>query len=960
MLNNKERLLHIVSIFVLIVPFIGYAQFDEISLIEGLSKGMNNTDNALLEDDEIQESEKTNQIEKNKRELIFEDENYGFSGGKSFASPPAEKYFDEPLKYFGYDFFQKSPSTYTQLKNIPIPSDYLIGPGDNFKIIIYGTRNRQFTVEVTRDGSIFIPEVGSISVSGQTFQEARANLENIISKQIVGAEIDVSMGELKLINIFILGEAYQPGMYTVSSLTSIINAIFISGGVDPSGSLRNIELKRNGVIISKMDLYDFLLRGDSTANERLMEGDVIFIPPVSKTVAINGQVRKPGIYELNETETISELIEFAGNLKPKADASSVEISSVDSRKNGFSLINIDLDLDTNKAKILNNGDVISVYPVFDNLSNAILIRGHAQKPGFYPWKKGMKVGSIFKSSNDLLEMTDLNYVLIKRKNTKSQRYDFLQLDLEKIFNSLDSEENITLFDQDEIILLPSLLSSELITTKLIQDKYILDEETNQIILEDERTSFAYLTRSLREKDLNNPDEISKAISNPNGAPVVLNENENIPQQDRFYEYSIYNYCFIPVELAKRIVKIKGFSKIESIPIKDLNKVTTPLQLETLLKTLEFENEIEQSSDQLNTEITNHCRRQLIDPLITIIKNQSSPSQRQKTIKTFGDLIYPGEYPHVANMDAEDAIAASGGFKNSSNVSVIEVNTRKIQNKEFVTTTRDFSVSSMRSTKHSIRPMDEVNVKELANNFRTAKVSGQVQFPGVYPILEGENLSDLIRRAGGLKDDGSFQGAIFTRESLRDSDKKRLNEAQSDLRRKILLASSQNQISGQQAGGNYAELVKLLTFDQEDSGVMGRLVINLESMMQGTTPDVLLQDADSIHIPSLQEMITVVGEVNGSNAHQYSPQLGVLDYISLSGGLTSFGDTSSIYVVKSNGLTVSYSDVKGGFFRSSSQLEAGDTIIVPFEADRFGQLRATTEITQIIYQMALAAAAVNSF
>ena len=108
------------------------------------------------------------------------------------------------------------------------------------------------------------------------------------------------------------------------------------------------------------------------------------------------------------------------------------------------------------------------------------------------------------------------------------------------------------------------------------------------------------------------------------------------------------------------------------------------------------------------------------------------------------------------------------------------------------------------------------------------------------------------------------------------------------------------------------------------------------------------------------MITVVGEVNGSNAHQYNPQLGVLDYISLSGDLTSFGDTSNIYIVKSNGLTVSFGNVKGGFFRTSSQLEAGDTIIVPFQADRFGQLRATTEITQIIYQMALAAAAVNSF
>ena len=132
------------------------------------------------------------------------------------------------------------------------------------------------------------------------------------------------------------------------------------------------------------------------------------------------------------------------------------------------------------------------------------------------------------------------------------------------------------------------------------------------------------------------------------------------------------------------------------------------------------------------------------------------------------------------------------------------------------------------------------------------------------------------------------------------------------------------------------------------------------MMQGRSPDVLLQDADSIHIPTTQEMITVVGEVNGSNAHQYNPQLGILDYVSLSGGLTSFGDTSNIYVVKSDGSTVSYSNLTGGFFRTSSQLQAGDTIIVPFQADRFGQIRATTEITQIIYQMALAAAAVNSF
>ena len=143
-------------------------------------------------------------------------------------------------------------------------------------------------------------------------------------------------------------------------------------------------------------------------------------------------------------------------------------------------------------------------------------------------------------------------------------------------------------------------------------------------------------------------------------------------------------------------------------------------------------------------------------------------------------------------------------------------------------------------------------------------------------------------------------------------------------------------------------------------MLGRLVIDLESMLMGRSPEIDLEDKDKIFIPRKQQMVTVVGEVNGSNSHQYKQSLGISDYISLSGGFSSFGDTDNIYIVKSDGSTFSYSNLTDGFFRGSSQIQAGDTIVIPFQAEKFGQLRAASEVTQIIYQMAIAAAAVNSF
>jgi len=355
---------------------------------------------------------------------------------------------------------------------------------------------------------------------------------------------------------------------------------------------------------------------------------------------------------------------------------------------------------------------------------------------------------------------------------------------------------------------------------------------------------------------------------------------------------------------------------------------------------------------------------LIDPIISIVKSQANPSERTKIVKSFGNLLFPGEYPYSKNMDLEELIYASGGLKDADYLPQIEINSRKMRNKEYIISSRNMVFSNNQNTKELIDPMDEVNVKEVSNKFRSVEISGEVNYPGFYPMIEGETLNDLIRRAGGIKESGSYEGAIFTRESLRKSDRKRLKEAQTDLRRKILLAISQTQATGQMQGGGalsgVSEIVKLLTFEQEDNELLGRLVVDLESMLMGRSPEIHLEDKDKISIPRKPQMVTVVGEVNGSNSHQYKQNLGISDYISLSGGLSSFGDTDNIYVVKNDGSTFSYSNVRGSFFRGSSQIQAGDTIVIPFQAEKFGQLRAASEVTQIIYQMALATAAINSF
>jgi len=974
-MKMKRELYLSLLLFMFALPPPGpvYAQVPDLSSFGSLIEGANQdtSSESDIDDTNVQEEKST----KVKQEYNFEDKNYGYTGAKNFNNPPREKFFDKPLSYFGYDFFVDAPTTFAPATNIPIPPDYILGPNDNITIILYGNKSATYKLKVTREGEIFFPGIGPIGVAGLTFLDTKETIQKIVENQLIGTQVSITLGSLRSIDIFVLGDANQPGMFKVSSLTTLTNAIFKSGGVNSTGSLRNIQLKRKGKVISTFDFYDLLLQGDTSNDAILMQGDVIFFPPIAKTAGIGGEVGRPGIYELKENETLGDLIKFAGNLKPKADVFSVELKRVDPSENGFNLDQVDLKDAVQDSFELKNGDVFVIYPVINDLKKAVLVSGHARQPGFFPWKEGMRIRDLFRTPSDLLSMTDLHYVLIKREDNLTNNYQFLQTDLEEIFKNDSSDENIPLYEKDEIILLPSLLSPELITTKLIHDQYLFDQEKNQWVGEDEWTSLTYLRKSVME-ETSSVDATNRPIGSPNDLGTSDNINIQEETTHRYYEYSIYEYCSIPEEMVSQIVISSGYTSKRAeqakrlVPLEELEKINRPEDVIALQIRIENKNiksrELEKKQEsEIATMITQECRQQLLSKQIDIINRQIIPTQRKRTISVFGSVHFPGEYPLTKGMILMDAIKAAGGLKDATFDSEIELSRSHDAGKRFAVTNSSASISDAQAMGAALKEMDIINLKQIATNIKTVEVTGEVYFAGVYPISENQTLNELIQRAGGITEFGSVRGAFFQREKLKQDEIDRLENAKDELRRKIVLSSQASGLGLNTLDNNAIAQLTSLIIDETSANediTLGRLVIDLESIMNGSAKNIILEDGDRLHIPKTQQVISVVGEVFVPTSHSYAPGLNVDDYIGLSGGANQYADEANIYLIKVDGSMISPAQISNsGFFRKNAQgLQPGDSIIVPLEVQPFSGIRATNEVTQIIYQMALAAAAVNSF
>ncbi len=375
---------------------------------------------------------------------------------------------DEALKPFGYDLFEGEPSTFAPVSDIQVPPDYVIGPGDTFSILLYGSETGTYTLTVQRDGRVNFPKLGPVNVSGLSFDAARALIEQRVSQQLIGTHVSVTMGDLRSIRVFVLGDAEKPGSYTVSGLSTMTNALFESGGVKKNGSLRRIELKRNGQLIGVLDLYDLLLHGDTSGDRQLMPGDVIFIPPIGETVSVYGAVRRPAIYELKTEKTAWQATELAGGLMPDADPNLGQLERIlPSRLR--QMRNVDLTTPAGRTAELANGDKLRIPEIRPTLENSVKLSGYVYRPGAFEWHAGLRLSNILSSFDELRPNADKHYIMIRRELPPDERVVVISADLERALAAPGSAADPELRPRDQIFAFDLSASREKLLAPVIKD-----------------------------------------------------------------------------------------------------------------------------------------------------------------------------------------------------------------------------------------------------------------------------------------------------------------------------------------------------------------------------------------------------------------------------------------------------------------------------------------------------------
>jgi protein involved in polysaccharide export with SLBB domain len=304
------------------------------------------------------------------------------------------------LPLFGYSLFRDPSTTFAPLDAVPVPADYVIGPGDELYIRAWGQVEIDYRAIVDRDGTIYVPKVGSIGVVGVRYANLEERVRSAVRRVFKNFELIVTLGQLRAIQVFVVGHVRQPGSYTVSALSTLVNALFASGGPSEQGSMRRVQLKRGSQLVTEFDVYDLLLKGDKSRDAQLLPGDVIFVPPVGPRAAIAGSVNVPAIYELNGGLTLAGALEMAGGLTPAASGEMVTVERIVERK---ARIVRELRLDESGLRqVLSDGDLVTVYTLSPRIENAVTLRGNVAQPMRTAWRQRMRVSDLIPERDALI------------------------------------------------------------------------------------------------------------------------------------------------------------------------------------------------------------------------------------------------------------------------------------------------------------------------------------------------------------------------------------------------------------------------------------------------------------------------------------------------------------------------------------------------------------------------------
>ncbi|WP_440875567.1 SLBB domain-containing protein [Thalassotalea sp. PLHSN55] len=802
---------------------------------------------------------------------------------------------DQELQPFGYDIFANEPSTFQPIHAIAIPEGYIIGPGDVVSIELYGKESDSFELTVSREGKIVIPELGPYKVAGLSFDEMKRFLVKRIEERMLGVDAIVSVAEMRSMRIFILGDAYKPGPYTLTSLSSVTHAIFAAGGINDVGSLRNIQLKRAGKLVTTLDLYDLLIHGDSSNDVLLQSGDVVFVAPVGARVSVDGEVKRPAIYELAQGETFEDAINMAGGVLPSAYLQSTRVERF-SVNNYRAVLDVDLTNQDELQQKAQAGDYIRVKKSTDLFEQSVTVVGAATLPGKYQWRAGKTVADLFPNiDSHLLKHADLNYSLVVRETDKSRNIEVLQFSLERAITNVNGPDNIELSPNDKVVIFS-------LATTLSEEKITLD-------------SLAYTQEELFRLERKIAKEKHKAKQ------FWKKYGENLAQYDVNDENAERREM-----INNTIAQMSGGEVEEVVNVRELALFS---------------------------------RQRLLIPILKKLREQGNNGEPIQLVEIDGEVKFPGIYPLTKNARVQDLVVAAGGIKESAFLSRAEITRNQIEGIEARKTSKNIQLASAlkgyADDNILLESKDRLNVHKIPSwsENHVVELRGEFVFPGKYTIRRGETLADIIKKAGGLTDYAFAEGSVFSRQKLKELEQENLLKLTKDLRLDIASKS----LTDNRSSASYADLQKLLT-DVTQLQPIGRLVLDLPKVIDDNDYDVLLENGDVLYVPVKSNAINVMGQVQVSSSHIFNKSMDVYDYINQSGGIRKRADDERIYVIAANG-GIKLVDNSSWFTSdATSTLQPGDTVVVPLDSEYMSSITLWAESSQIVYQIAVAFAAIS--
>ncbi|MBX2819874.1 MAG: SLBB domain-containing protein [Rhodothermaceae bacterium] len=646
---------------------------------------------------------------------------------------------EEELKFFGYELFAAPTASFEPVSNAPVDAGYLVGPGDELRLIMFGAAEFQHDLIVDNEGRIFVPNVGQRTVAGNRLDALRSDLRIWLAQSYAGliAEppdvlMDLSVTRLKPVNVFVLGEVSRPGRFPLPSNSSVFNALYSVGGPETSGSLRDIRVIRHGSQVYSVDMYEYLLSGYSDGDARLQSGDNVFIPPRGKTVTIDGEVHRPAIYELKDGETFKDLLAYAGGLKAEAYTQRFQIERVipfEEREDPLIVREVfDYDLakvlkDTEPVEIA-DGDVVTIFAIPDatNLAaqrqvRSVSVTGAVFSPGRY------------QISGDVRTLRDL---VGKANGLTGDAY----------------------YEKIELYRLTDKLKKEVVSLNL--NEVMNDIPTQNLVLQPQDSLHIFSLNKL----IDIPQvRISGQVRNTGEFDLL----ENMTIVDLLYKGGgLADPEFMKGVFPDRadLFRVSEDGRSEEI---------IPFHLGDALSGKGDANKLLQAGDEIR-----------IYPL-----NVEVPSDLFVTIS--GAIKEEGTYRYREGMTLEDLILQAGGFEEGAFLNGVEV-TRVDSTRENTELATSILVPFMSyvdtgQPTFSLRPdgnrdkaasefvlqhLDRIYVRKDPNyrQQQTVTVTGEVQFPGSYTLLrENETLTEIIRRAGGVLPSGYLEGGRLIRENL---------------------------------------------------------------------------------------------------------------------------------------------------------------------------------------------------